>query len=66
MSNYIRQNEVNMADEPLKIEHPLLESSSEIDKLPCKTNNKHSPHTKITVMGTNFPSQEFWDMESFN
>ena len=66
MSNYIRQNEVNMADEPLKVEHPLLESSSESDKLPCKTNNKHSPHTKITVMGTNFPSQEFWDMESFH
>ena len=33
MYNYIRQIEVNMADEPLKIEQPLLESSSEIDKL---------------------------------
>ena len=33
MSNYIRQNEVNTADEPLKVEKPLLESSSEIDKL---------------------------------
>ena len=33
MYNYIRQIEVNMADEPLKVEQPLLESSSEIDKL---------------------------------
>ena len=33
MSNYIRQNKVNMADEPLKVEKPLLESSSEIDKV---------------------------------
>ena len=33
MYNYIRQIEVNMADEPLKVEEPLLESSSEIDKL---------------------------------
>ena len=33
MSNFIRQNEVNMANEPLKVEKPLLESSSEIDKL---------------------------------
>ena len=33
MYNYIRQIEVNMADEPLKVEQPLLESSSEIHKL---------------------------------
>ena len=33
MYNYIRQIEVKMADEPLKVEQPLLESSSEIDKL---------------------------------
>ena len=33
MSNFIRQNKVNMADEPLKVEQPFLESSSEIDKL---------------------------------
>ena len=33
MCNYIRQNEVKMTDEPLKVEKPLLESSSEIDKL---------------------------------
>ena len=59
MSNFIRQNEVNMANEPLKVEKPLLESSSEMKKLACKTNTKHSPHTKITVMGTSFPAQEF-------
>ena len=33
MSSFICQNEVNMANEPLKVEQPLLESSSEIDKL---------------------------------
>ena len=43
MSNCIRQNEVNMANEPLKVEKPLLESSSEIDKLPCITKSEHSP-----------------------
>ena len=32
-SNYNRQIKVNMADERLKVEHPLLESSSEKDKL---------------------------------
>ena len=31
MSNYIRQNEVNMANEPLKVEQPPRESSSEMD-----------------------------------
>ena len=35
MSNFIRQNEVNMANEPLKFEKPLLESSSEMDNLQC-------------------------------
>ena len=33
MSDYIRPTEVNMADEPLKVEQPLLEHSSEMDKL---------------------------------
>ena len=53
MSNFIRQNEVNMANEPLKVQQPLLESSSEMDKLRCITNTAHSPVTKTTVMGTN-------------
>ena len=35
MSNFIRQNEVNMANELLKVQQPLLESSSEMDKLRC-------------------------------
>ena len=52
MSNFIRQNQVNMVHEPLKVEKPLLESSSEMDKLQCITNTEHSPGTKITVMGT--------------
>ena len=66
MSNFIRQNEVNMANEPLKVEKPLLESSSEMDKLKCITNTEHSPDTKITVMGKILPAQEFWAMETFN
>ena len=33
MFNYIRQNKVNMANEPLNVEQPLLESSKEMDKL---------------------------------
>ena len=35
MSNFIHQNEVNMANELLKVQQPLLESSSEMDKLRC-------------------------------
>ena len=38
MSNFICQKEVNMANEPLKVEKPLLESSSEMDKFQCITN----------------------------
>ena len=59
MSNSIRKNEVNIADEPLKFQQPLLESSSEMDKLQCITNTVHSPNTKITVMGTRYPAQKF-------
>ena len=32
MSNFICQNKVNMANEPLKVQQPLVESSSEMDK----------------------------------
>ena len=56
MSKFIRQNEVNMGNEPLEIQQPLLESSSETDKLRYVTNTAHSPITVITVMGTKFPS----------
>ena len=59
MSNFIRQNEVNMANEPLKVQQPFLESSSEMDELRCITNTAHSPVTKISVMETKFPSREF-------
>ena len=59
MSNFICQNEVNMANEPLKVQQPLLGSSNELDKLPCFAKTALSPVTKITVIGTNFPSQEF-------
>ena len=59
MSNFIRQNEVNMANELLKVQQPLLESSSELDKLRCISNTAHSPVSKITVMGINFLSREF-------
>ena len=54
MSNSIRQNEVNMVNELLNVQQPLLESSNEMDKLRCITNTAHSPVTKTTVMGTNF------------
>ena len=33
MSKFICQNEVHMANEPLKVRQPLLESSSEMDEL---------------------------------
>ena len=62
MSNFIRQiisYEVNKANELLKVQQPLLESSSEMDKLRCITNTAHSPVTITTVMGTNFSSREF-------
>ena len=55
MSNFIRQNEINMANELLKVQQPLLESSSEIDNF----HTAHSPVTKTTVLGTNFLSREF-------
>ena len=42
MSNFIRQNEVNKANELLKVQQPLLESPSEMDKLRCITNTAHS------------------------
>ena len=32
MSKYIRQNEVNMANDPLRVEQSILKSSSEMDK----------------------------------
>ena len=39
---------INMANEPLKVQQSLLESSSEMDKLPCITNAALSAVTKIT------------------
>ena len=59
MSNFICQNEVNMVNEPLKVEKPVLECSSEMDKSRCITDTALSPVTKIIVMLTNFPSREF-------
>ena len=59
MSNFIRQNEVNEANELLKVQQPHLESSSKMDKLRCISNTAHSPVTTTTVMGTNFSSREF-------
>ena len=59
MSNFICENKINMANEPLKVQQPLLESSSEMDKLRCITNTARSPVTKITVMETSFPSREY-------
>ena len=59
MSKFFCQNEVNMVNEPLKVEKPVVESSSEMDKLRCITDTALSPVTKIIFMGTNFPSQDF-------
>ena len=66
MSNFICQNVVNMVNEPLKVEKPVHECSSEMDKLRCITDTTLSPVTKYIVMGTNFPSQEFLLMENLN
>ena len=49
MSNFIRRNDVNKANELLKVQQPLLESSSEMDKLRCITNTADSPVTITTV-----------------
>ena len=46
MSNFIRQNEVNKANELFEVQQLLLESSSEMDKLRCITNTAHSTVTK--------------------
>ena len=63
MSNFIRQDEVNMANEPLKLQQQVLESSSEMDqiqvKLRCIPNTAQLPVTKIIVMWTSFRSLEF-------
>ena len=59
MSNFIRQNEVNEANELLRLQQPHLECSREMDELRCITNTAHSPVTIATVMGTNFSSPAF-------
>ena len=56
MLNFICQNEVNMANETLKVLQLFLESSSAMDKLRCLTTTALSPVTKYTLMGTHFPS----------
>ena len=66
MSNFMCHNAVNMANEPLKVQQPLQESSSEMDKLRCITNAAQYPVTIITVMVTNLPSREVSVMESCN
>ena len=46
MSNFIRQNEVNMANEPHNVQQPFLESSTEMDNSRRITNAAHSPVQK--------------------
>ena len=48
MSNFIRQNEVNMANELLKVQQPLLESSSEMDKLLCISHKSYCDGDKFS------------------
>ena len=44
-----------MANEPLEVEQPLLQSSSEMYKLRCTTNTTAlSPVTKVTAMCDKF------------
>ena len=43
MPNFIRQNEVSMANEHPKAQQPLLKSSCEMDKVPCKASIEHYP-----------------------
>ena len=57
MPIFTRQNEVNMAKEPPKVQQPLLENSSEMDKLPCIATTEHSPVTKTTARGTSFSAR---------
>ena len=56
MSKFMCQNGVKMVNEPFKVEKPVLECPSEIDKLRCITDTALSPVIKIIVMGTNFSS----------
>ena len=61
MSNFIRQNQVYMANESLKVQLPyqaVLESLNEMDEKPCITNTEHCTVTQITVMGPSFPAPE--------
>ena len=59
MSNFIRQNEINEANELLEVQQPHLESSSEMDKLQCITNTAHSPVTITTRWGQIFLLENF-------
>ena len=58
MSDYIHQNYVNVSNEPIKVEQPILESSSEMDNFPCITITEHSADTKITIMRTSSTARE--------
>ena len=58
MSSFICQNEVNMAKEPLKVEQPLLESSSEIHKLVYDLYQIFPRHQNYRY-GDNISSHEF-------
>ena len=64
MSSFICQNEVNMANEPLKVEQPLLESLSEIHKLVYDLYQIFPRHQNYRD-GDNIPSHEFWVMENY-
>ena len=64
MSNF---NEVKMANDPLKVQQPLLESSSEMNKLRffLYQNRAFSRHQNYRD-GISFPAREFRVMESLN
>ena len=47
LQTFISQNEVNMANERLKVQQPLLGSSSEMDKLRCITIRRNLQSPKL-------------------
>ena len=47
MFNYIRQNEVNVANKPLKVEKPHQESSTERDNFTVYKQHRTFPDTKL-------------------
>ena len=61
MSNFTRQNEVNLAT--CQSSTTTSENSNEKDKFPCITNTECSPDTKITVMRRSVPATTWGEVK---